>query len=101
MFRRLLWEADRRINNILMMNLIRYGTYVVYGCNSEQLHINNAEPHLSEVLLKEVDIFSTILKKSLRKRTFALKYSRIEDTENIFSILFFTMNNKLYTLARV
>lgn len=95
MYSDFLRKRTNRIYKILMMNLIRYGTCVVYGCKSEQLHINHAEPHLPEFLLKEVDIFPTILKKSLKKSPFALKYSRVQDTENIFSILFFSIHHKL------
>lgn len=55
----------------------------------EQLYISNAELQLSELLLKDVDIFSTTFKKSLKNRTFSLKkkkYLRVQDTENIYSV---------------
>lgn len=74
------------INNILMVNLIIYGISAAYGCDSEQLYISNAELQLSELLLKDVDIFSTTFKKSLKNRTFSLKYLRVQDTENTYSV---------------
>ena len=77
-------NTTERINYILMVNFIRYGIYVAYGCDSEQFYISNAELQLSELLLKDVD---TTLKKSLKKRTFSLKYSRVQDPENIYSVL--------------
>lgn len=80
-------NTTERINNILMVNLIRYGISVAYGCDSEQFYISSAELQLSELLLKDVDIFSTTLKKSLKKRTFSLKYSRVQNPENIYSVL--------------
>lgn len=58
-----LGNMTNRIYKILMMILIRYGIYVVYRCNSEKFHISNAKLHLSELLLKNVDIFSTIPNK--------------------------------------
>lgn len=80
-------NTTERINNILMVNLIRYGISEAYGCDSEQLYISNVEFQLSEPLLKDVDIFSTTLKKSLKNRTFSLKYLRVQDSENIYSVL--------------
>ena len=77
-------NTTERINYILMVNVIRYGISVAYGCDSEQFYISNAELQLSELLLKDVD---TTLKKSLKKRTFSLKYSRVQDPENIYSVL--------------
>ena len=77
-------NTTERINYILMVNFIRYGISVAYGCDSEQFYISNAELQLSELLLKDVDI---TLKKSLKKRTFSLKYSRVQDPENIYSVL--------------
>ena len=77
-------NTTERINYILMVNFIRYGISVAYGCDSEQFYISNAELQLSELLLKDVD---TTLKKSLKKRTFSLKYSRVQDPENIYSVL--------------
>ena len=77
-------NTTERINYILIVNWIRYGISVAYGCDSEQFYISNAELQLTELLLKDVD---TTLKKSLKKRTFSLKYSRVQDPENIYSVL--------------